>query len=112
MCNIIRSVFDRRIIVFLFIGGLLLVCSGYVAAQRGPAKAKRVVVSTSDAKASYEVLGLVSCRSGKAGGSIVSDIEKTLAEEGANLGADAVVSMRFLSHAGYIYGYGTAVKFK
>ena len=102
----------KRMIVFLFVMGLLWAFSGYIAAQRGPAKPKGVVVSTSDAKASYNVLGLVSYRSGKAGGRVVNDIEEGLAKEGAKLGADAVVSVRFLSYTGYLYGYGTAVKFK
>ena len=103
---------NRRVILSLLAIALIVAYAGYTIAQeRGPAN-KRITVSTSDPKASYDPLGLVSGRSGSAGENIIENVEKKLAEEGAKLGADAVVVVRFLGHQGYMYGYGTAVKFR
>ena len=102
----------KRITLLVLMAGLCWMCPAYVAAQKGRVQAKRVVVSTSDAKVSYEVMGFVSSRSGKASQSAFKDIERGLVQEAAKLKADAVVSVRFLSHAGYIFGCGTAVRFK
>ena len=68
------------------------------------------IVTTSDAKASYTPLGLISARSGGSGENIFKDLEEKLAREAAKLEATAVVEVRFIAHQGYLHAYGTAVK--
>lgn len=72
-------------------------------------KPKEVILSTVDIDENYEIIGIVSIRSGEV--NLVS-INDKLKEEAKNLHADYVIGVRYLDHSGYIYAYGTAVKIK
>ncbi|MBI3008320.1 MAG: hypothetical protein HYY56_02200 [Candidatus Omnitrophica bacterium] len=72
-------------------------------------KKKSAILTTSDGIGSYEWTKIISARAGS------TDPESANAEllKTANsIGADYVLSVRFLSHAGYLFAYGTAVKVK
>jgi len=64
-------------------------------------------LTTSGLDKPYEILGLVSYRSS------VLDPEKIIDElrkKGKALKADYLIGIQFYSHAGYLYGTGTAVR--
>ena len=72
-------------------------------------KKKSAILTTSDSIGTYEWTRIISARAGS------TDPESANAEllKVANsIGADYVLSVRFLSHAGYLFAYGTAVKVK
>ncbi len=72
-------------------------------------KKKSAILTTSDGIGNYEWIRIISARAGS------TDPESANAEllKTANsIGADYVLSVRFLSHAGYLFAYGTAVKVK
>ncbi len=68
---------------------------------------KGVILSTSDIKADYEILGIVSYRSSE---TIPSKINNELRSQAEDLGADYVIGITYYSGFGYLYGSGTAVK--
>lgn len=72
-------------------------------------KPKEIVLSTVDIDENYEILGIVSVRSGEVN---LSTVNENLKAEARNLGADYVVMVRYFQYSGYIYAYGTAVKIK
>ncbi|KPK40628.1 MAG: hypothetical protein AMJ78_06960 [Omnitrophica WOR_2 bacterium SM23_29] len=72
-------------------------------------KPKEIILSTVDIDEDYEILGIVSTRSGEIS---LSAINQKLKEEAKNLGADHVIVVRYFQYSGYIYAYGTAVKIK
>lgn len=68
---------------------------------------KGVVLSTVDIDEEYDVLGIVSSRTN---GLKPEDVEKDLIKKAASMGADYVLGIQYYSHAGYLYGTGTAVR--
>lgn len=72
-------------------------------------KKKSAIGTTSDSVGNYEFSRIISARTG------ATDPESAnteLLKVANNIGADYVLSVRFLSHAGYLFAYGTAVKIK
>lgn len=91
---------------------LLLSISMFLPATANAKKkkqAKSVIVTTGDIQKNYEIIGIISA-------SITSDnledLERKLGKKALKLGANAVVSVRYLLFGGRIYAYGTAVKLK
>ncbi len=72
-------------------------------------KPKDIILSTVDIDEDYEILGIVSVRSGDVN---ISAINENLKAEARNLGADHVIMVRYFQASGYVYAYGTAVKIK
>lgn len=71
------------------------------------AEKKGVILATTDLKQDYEILGLVSYRTGDLSPNKINDEMKKQAE---SMGADYVISIIYYNNAGYLYGSGTAVK--
>lgn len=72
-------------------------------------KPKEVILTSTDIKEDYEILGIVSVRSGEV---VLDSINEKLKGEAKNLGADYVIGISYFNYSGYIYAYGTAVKIK
>ncbi len=68
---------------------------------------KSVILSTTDLKQDYEILGLVSYRTGELTPKTIND---QLTKQAADMGADYVICITYYNNAGYLYGSGTAVK--
>ncbi|MFH1778529.1 MAG: hypothetical protein ABH847_00640 [Candidatus Omnitrophota bacterium] len=102
----------KRLVVltslFLALAILLSYFAPYALAQQKK-KPKEVILSTADIDEDYEILGIVSVRSGEVNLTTIND---KLKEEAKNLGADYVVMVRYFDYSGYIYAYGTAAKIK
>ena len=71
------------------------------------AEKKGVILATTDLKQDYEILGLVSYRTGELTPKAIND---QLAKQAENMGADYVICITYYNNAGYLYGSGTAVK--
>jgi predicted amino acid-binding ACT domain protein len=90
----------------------LLAMSFIVSAQaQTKAKPKKeVILTTTDIKDSYKVIGIVSVKTGETNLDTLND---KLKEEAKGLGADYVIGVNyFYVQGGYLYAYGTAVKIK
>ncbi|MDD5072789.1 MAG: hypothetical protein PHX64_03200 [Candidatus Omnitrophica bacterium] len=72
-------------------------------------KPKDVVLTTSDIKDSYKVIGIVSVRGGEVN---LDALNSKLKDAGKELGADYIIGIQYFTYSGYVYGYGTAVKIK
>ena len=72
-------------------------------------KQKDVILTTSDIKDSYKVIGIVSIRGGEVNLDALNSKLKDAAKE---LGADYVIGINYFTYSGYVYAYGTAVKIK
>ncbi len=72
-------------------------------------KSKGVILTSEDIKEDYDIIGIVSARSGEV---VLDNLNERLKEEAKNLGADYVIGIRYFDYSGYIYAYGTAVKIK
>lgn len=68
-----------------------------------------VTVITTDLNEPYEIVGFVFARSGSPD---LSKINDDLKEQAEKMDADYLIGVRYVIYAGYIYGYGTAVKTK
>lgn len=68
---------------------------------------KQVILTTTDLKGDYEILGIVTYSSGTPDINIVNE---GLKKKAAQMNADYVVSVRYISHTGKLFGWGTAVK--
>ena len=101
-----------RLVVIFVIGAIVMVWTlnqTLVQGQQPQQKKKSAILTTSDSVGNYEFSKIISARAG------TTDPESANAEllKVANsIGADYVLSVRFLSHAGYLFAYGTAVKVK
>lgn len=67
----------------------------------------RPEIITVDLKKNYKILKMVSVRSG---GTELENVDRELLKEAKKIGADFIIGVRYFSHQGYLYGYGTAVK--
>ncbi|MFH0771839.1 MAG: hypothetical protein V1933_04405 [Candidatus Omnitrophota bacterium] len=72
-------------------------------------KPKEVILTTADIKDSYKVIGIISVRSGDV---TLDAINDKLKQQAAQLGANYVVGVNYLTYSGYLFAYGTAVKIK
>lgn len=102
----------RRSIIFASIFLASVISLSYFAPQtfaQQKKKPKEIILSTVDIKEDYEILGIVSARSGDVSLSVINE---KLKEEAKNIGAEAVITVRYFDYSGYIYAYGTAVRFK
>lgn len=100
-----------RLVAIFLIGVVVMVwaLSQTLVQGQQQQKKKSAVLTTSDGIGNYEWTKIISARAGS------TDPESANAEllKTANsIGADYVLSVRFLSHAGYLFAYGTAVKVK
>ena len=103
--------------MLLFGGVVLLACALVTfsiltpaAAQRGRGGSgtKTIKLTTGDLSRAYEIVGIVSY---KTGSTSVDDVNKGLIKAAGKMGGvQYIISVRYFSHAGSIYGYGTAVK--
>lgn len=100
-------VFASVFFIFLAFGIMLSNFTHQALAQQK--RPKEVILSTEDIDKEYEIIEIVSVRSGEL--NLVS-INAKLKEEAKNLGADYVIGVSYFNYAGYIYAYGTAVKIK
>ncbi|MBU4488338.1 MAG: hypothetical protein KKI13_04655 [Candidatus Omnitrophica bacterium] len=71
------------------------------------AEKKGVTLTTADLKQDYEILGLVSYRTGELNPKKIND---ELTKQAESMGADYVIGITYYNNAGYLYGSGTAVK--
>ena len=79
-------------------------------AEIKPKPKKEVLLTTTDIKDSYKVIGIVSVRTGETNLDTLND---KLKEEAKGLNADYVIGVNyFYMQGGYLYAYGTAVKVK
>jgi hypothetical protein len=74
-----------------------------------PKPKKEVLLTTTDIKDSYKVVGVVSVKSGEINLDVLND---KLKETAKDLGADYVIGVTYFTYSGYVYAYGTAVKVK
>ena len=101
-----------RLVAIFLIGVVVMVWAlsqTLVQGQQQQQKKKSAILTTSESIGNYEWTRIISARAGS------TDPESANAEllKVANsIGADYVLSVRFLSHAGYLFAYGTAVKVK
>lgn len=72
-------------------------------------KPKEIIFSTVDIDEDYELIGIVSARTGEVN---IDKANVKLKEEAKRLGADYVIGVRYFNYGGYLYAYGTAVKIK
>ncbi|KPK41301.1 MAG: hypothetical protein AMJ78_05830 [Omnitrophica WOR_2 bacterium SM23_29] len=72
-------------------------------------KPKEIILSTIDIDEDYELIGIVSARTGEVN---IDKANVKLKEEAKRLGADYVIGVRYFNYGGYLYAYGTAVKIK
>ena len=70
---------------------------------------KPILLTTGDLKEDYEILGLISAVTGSTD---MDNLQSAMIDKARRFGADYVISIRFISHAGSLYCYGTAVKIK
>jgi len=66
-----------------------------------------IILTTTDLKQDYEILGLVYYRSSELD---PKKIHEELRKQAKILGADYVIGITYYENAGYLYGSGTAVK--
>ena len=103
------------ITVALFLTAFILLSSSFVCAQvmpsksSGTAKTKDIILTTSDIKDSYKVIGIISARGGEVN---LENLNAKLKEEARGLGADYVIGINYFTYSGYVYAFGTAVKIK
>ena len=102
-----------RLVVIFVIGVIVMVWTLNQTLVQGQQqqqqKKKSAILTTSDSVGNYEFSKIISARAG------TTDPESANAEllKVANsIGADYVLSVRYLSHAGYLFAYGTGVKVK
>lgn len=70
---------------------------------------KPIFLTTGDLKENYEVLGLISAVTGSTD---MDSLQNAMLDKARRFGADYVIAIRYISHAGSLYCYGTAVKIK
>jgi hypothetical protein len=68
---------------------------------------REVKLTTADITEPYEILGIISHRSGLIE---IDSINNQLKKQAKDLGADYVIGIGYINYAGYLFGYGTAVK--
>jgi uncharacterized protein YbjQ (UPF0145 family) len=99
-----------RLVAIFVVGVVVMVWAlSQTLVQGQQQKKKSSILTTSDSVGTSEFTRIISARAGS------TDPESANAEllKVANsIGADYVLSVRFLSHAGYLFAYGTAVKVK
>ncbi|MFH1857269.1 MAG: hypothetical protein ABH836_08640 [Candidatus Omnitrophota bacterium] len=95
----------RKIVFFAVLVTIVFVSSFSYAQD----KKKILLSTTSNINQPYEVIGIVYGRINTAD---IRDLNEELESRAGNMNADAVVEVRYLLYVGYLYAYGTAVKFK
>lgn len=105
----------RGIFVFLFI--LFFLSTGYsedgkidlrTPSQKIDAP-KFITLTTGDLKDGYEILGLITAVTGSTD---MDSLRSTMIGKAQSLGADSIIGIQYISHAGSLYCYGTAIKIK
>ena len=69
----------------------------------------KIILSTTDIDTPYDIIGIVSYKTGEPD---VDVVNRGIMRQAARLNATNVVGIRYFSSAGFFYGYGTAVKTK
>lgn len=95
----------KKIIIFLT-AVFIIIYSISVYSQE---KKKGIILSTGDIPGNYEVIGIVY---GRIGTAEIKELNSELEKRADKMDADAVINVRYLPYVGYLYAYGTAVKFK
>lgn len=93
--------------IFLISMSLAAVLSFSAHGPASGADKKGVVLTTTDLKEDYEILGIVYYRSSELN---PKKIHEELAKQAESMGADYVICIVYYNNAGYLYGSGTAVK--
>lgn len=90
-----------------------LLAMSFIASAQSETKGKpkkEVILTTTDIRDSYKVIGMISVRTGETNLDTLND---KLKEAAKDLGADYVIGVGyFYAQGGYLYAYGTAVKIK
>ena len=97
----------KKLFTFLTLFFLLITCLSspvYAAGKKGI-----LLTTTAEISQDYEVIDIVYARSGTTS---LGDLNDELKRRAVRMGADAVIGIRYLPFVGYLYAYGTAVKFK
>ncbi len=68
-----------------------------------------ILMTSADLKKDYDILGLITAVTGSTD---IDSLRAPMASKAESLGADYIIGVEFVSHAGALYGYGTAVKTK
>lgn len=100
-----KRLFSSIIIALAILSCNMLILTLPQAIAQG--KKKEVILSTVGIDRDYKILGLVYYRSSELS---LSRVHKELREQAQGMGADCVIGITYCSHAGYLYGIGTAVK--
>ena len=73
------------------------------------AQEKEVKLTTCDLNKEYKIIGIVFHHVGKPD---LTEINDNLKEQAGKMGANCVIGVRYTTYAGYLFGYGTAIKVK
>jgi hypothetical protein len=92
---------------FIFI--VLIICAITISIPAYSKDKKDIILSTVDISGEYEIIGIVY---GRIGTTDIKELNKELKRRAAKIDADAVIGIRYLPYIGYLYAYGTAIKFK
>lgn len=95
----------KKIIIFL--SALFVIISSFSVYSQE--KKKGIILSTGDVPGNYEIIGIVY---GRIGTAEIKELNSELEKRADKMDADAVINVRYLPYIGYLYAYGTAVKFK
>lgn len=96
----------KKIAIFLTAVFVIVLSSVCIYSQE---KNKGIILSTGDIPGDYEVIGIAYGRISTAD---IKELNSELEKRADKMGADAVINVRYLPYIGYLYAYGTAVKFK
>ncbi len=94
---------------FLLVG---LLSTSFIPSAPAEIKAKpkkEIILTTTDIKDSYKVIGIISAKTGEMN---LDSLNDKLKEQAKGLGADYVIGVTYFTYSGYVCTYGTAVKIK
>jgi len=103
---------SRSIYSALFLLSAILLTTSFPPSAQADIKSKpkkEVLLTTTDIKDSYKVIGIISVKSGEINLDVLND---KLKEAAKDLGADYIIGVTYFTYSGYVYAYGTAVKVK
>lgn len=103
----------KYIYLISFLSASVLLSVSFIPSAQAEVKSKpkkEVILTSTDIKDSYKVIGIISAKTGEA---TLDTLNDKLKEQAKDLGADYVIGVNyFFMQGGYIYAYGTAVKVK
>lgn len=94
---------------FFLLLPLVLFTMAYFSSHEVAAEKKKIIFSTTDISQEYDIMGIVSYRTGETD---IDVVNRGLLRRAKNMKATHVIGIRYHTYAGYFYGYGTAVKVK